>query len=70
MGKAVTRILAYVQICLVCGCIFYSTYAFFNGRFEQAFLPYPVLILYYLFFLRKTRSRQATCDSPDPSAKP
>jgi|GEM_PF-2825600 len=68
MGKTLIRFLAYTQICFVCGCILFSTYSFFNGRFEQAFLPYPVLILYYLLFLRKSRDRQATSDNPDSSS--
>ena len=67
MGNTFIRILAYAQICLVCGCILFSTYSFFYGRFEQAFLPYPVLILYYLFFLRKNRSRQVASQTQDSS---
>ena len=53
------RIVAWLQILLVLGCIGYSTYSMFQGDFEKAFLPYPVLILYYLFFLRK-KPEQAT----------
>lgn len=55
MGKTLERILAYTQLCFVCGCILFSTYSLFVGRFQQAFLPYPVLIIIYLLFLRRTR---------------
>ncbi|MGD8757987.1 MAG: hypothetical protein PVH78_03870, partial [Deltaproteobacteria bacterium] len=44
---------AWVQILFVLGCVGYSTYWLFQGNFEQAFLPYPILILYYLLFPRR-----------------
>jgi hypothetical protein len=47
------RVVAWVQILFVLGCVGYSTYWLFQGNFEQAFLPYPILILYYLLFSRR-----------------
>jgi hypothetical protein len=52
------RIVAWLQILLVLGCVGYSTYYMFQGDFEKALLPYPILILYYLIFMRK-RPEQA-----------
>jgi hypothetical protein len=52
--------MAWVQILLVLGCVSYSTYSMFQGNFEQAFLPYPVLILFYLVFLRKRPERASS----------
>jgi hypothetical protein len=69
MEKALLRVLAYAQIVFVCGCIFFSTYSFFVGRFEQAFLPYPVLILIYLLFLRRTRSLNEGSGKLDSSSE-
>jgi hypothetical protein len=47
------RVVAWLQILFVLGCIGYSTYFMFQGNFQQALLPYPILVLYYLIFLRK-----------------
>ena len=47
------RVVAWLQIVFVVGCIGYSTYFMFQGNFDKAILPYPVLVLYYLVFLRK-----------------
>ena len=55
------RALVWVQIVFVVCCVGYSTYFLFQGDFEQAFLPYPILILYYLVFLRrKIRGRPSS----------
>lgn len=51
------RALVWGQILFVLSCVGYSTYCLFQGDFEQAFIPYPVLILYYLVFLKKKRKR-------------
>jgi hypothetical protein len=48
-----TRFAVWGQLVFILGCIGYSTYALFKGDFEQALLPYPVLILYYLIFVGK-----------------
>lgn len=58
------RMLAWLQIAFVLGCIAYSTYFMFQGDFERAFLPYPVLILYYLLFLRK-KGKKPSADGTD-----
>jgi hypothetical protein len=47
------RLLVWIQILFILCCLGYSTYSFFKGDFEQAFLPYPILILYYLLFCRR-----------------
>jgi len=54
------RVMAWLQIVFVLGCVGYSTYFMFQGDFEQAFLPYPVLVLYYLVFLRKRDKRSSS----------
>ncbi len=59
--KALMRVIAYLHILIVCSLFGYSTYSLFRGDFEQAFLPYPILILYYLLF---ARSKVKTTSSP------
>jgi hypothetical protein len=59
------RALAWLHILIVFSLLGYSTYSLFNGDFEQALLPYPILILYYLVFARaktKTTSSGASQD--------
>jgi len=63
MGKTAKRIVAWGQIFFILCCICYSTYSFFIGNFEQAFLPYPILIIYYLLFLRRTRKKEHSEES-------
>jgi hypothetical protein len=47
------RAVVWVQILVVLSCVGYSTYSLFLGNFDQALLPYPILILYYVFFCRR-----------------
>ena len=54
------RVAALGQLLFVLACIGYSTYALYLGDFEQAFLPYPILIIYYLIFARKKISERAS----------
>lgn len=54
------RVAAWGQLLFILGCIGYSTYALYMGDFEQAFLPYPILILYYLIFARKKISEEGS----------
>jgi len=58
--QVVIRLVAWLQIVFVLGCVAYSTYFMFQGDFEKAFLPYPVLVLYYLVFLRKKEKRSSS----------
>jgi hypothetical protein len=53
------RAVVWGQLLIVLTCVGYSTYSLFKGDFEQAFLPYPILILYYLIFSR-TRTKRPT----------
>lgn len=60
------RVAVWCQLLFVLLCVAYSTYALFRGDFEQAFLPYPILILYYLvFFARKKRLPEALSKDHD-----
>jgi len=50
------RAVVWFQILFVLSCVGYSTYSLFGGHFDQALLPFPILILYYLLLCRrKTR---------------
>jgi len=59
------RVVAWVQILFVLGCVGYSTYWLFQGDFEQAFLPYPILILYYLLFSRRKMKKTRPSEGQD-----
>jgi hypothetical protein len=59
------RVAAWVQILFVLGCVGYSTYWLFQGDFEQAFLPYPILILYYLLFARRKMKKTPPSEGQD-----
>jgi hypothetical protein len=60
-----TRVLVWVQILFILCCLGYSTYSLFQGDFEQAFLPYPILILYYLLFSRRKIKRAPLSEEED-----
>jgi hypothetical protein len=47
------RVIVWLHILVVLGLVGYSTYFLFKGDFEQALLPYPILIIYYLLFARR-----------------
>lgn len=64
-----TRVVVWVQIVFVLCCVGYSTYSLFKGDFEQAFLPYPILILYYLLFSRRKIRRTPPSEGEDPSVR-
>lgn len=64
--KPMIRTVAWIQILIVFGCVGYSTYYMFQGDFERAFLPYPILILYYLVFLRKKAGKVSDSPEDDP----
>ena len=59
------RVVAWAQILFILGCVGYSTYWFFQGDFEQAFLPYPILILYYLLFSRRKMKKTRPSEGED-----
>jgi len=59
------RVVAWIQIFFVLGCVAYSTYWLFQGDFEQAFLPYPILILYYLVFARRKMKKGPPTEGED-----
>ncbi|RLB87826.1 MAG: hypothetical protein DRH43_00740 [Deltaproteobacteria bacterium] len=59
------RIVVWVQILVILACVCYSTYALFAGDFAQAFLPYPILILYYLLISRRNIKRTAPTNEHD-----
>jgi len=59
------RVVAWIQILFILGCVGYSTYWLFLGDFEQAFLPYPILILYYLLFSRRKMKKTPPTEGED-----
>lgn len=63
------RVVVWVQILIILCCIGYSTYSLFKGDFEQAFLPYPLLILYYLLFSRRKIKRTRSPEGQDPTVR-
>ena len=47
------RAVVWLQIFIISILLGYSTYSLFKGNFEQALLPYPILIIYYLLLGRR-----------------
>jgi hypothetical protein len=64
-----TRAMAWFHIVVILLSVGYSTYALFKGDFEQAFLPYPILILYYLIFARSFGKTSSSDQSYDPPSE-
>jgi len=67
--RAMTRAVAWLQILIILCFVGYSTYSLFKGHFEQAFLPYPILIIYYLLFARRKTKATSSTESKDNSMK-
>ena len=67
--NAYARAVVWIQIVFILCCIAYSTYSLFEGDFEQALLPYPVLILYYLIFYRKRFRTPQSSEGEDPTSR-
>jgi hypothetical protein len=59
------RAIVWLQILIILCRLGYSTYSLFEGNFEQAFLPYPVLIIYYLLFARRKVMNTSPTESQD-----
>ena len=55
------RAVVWLHILIVLCLLGYSTYCLFQGDFEQALVPYPMLVLYYFLIVRsKTKNRPPT----------
>jgi len=63
------RVLAWLHILIILCFVGYSTYSLFRGHFEQAFLPYPILIIYYLLFVRRKTKATSSTESQDNSGR-
>ena len=61
------RFVVWLHILLILTCVVYSTYSLFKGDFEQALLPYPVLIIYYLVFARHKVRVSSPAETDDPN---
>jgi hypothetical protein len=52
------KLFAVIQVFIVVAIVVYMTVQFFLGNFEQAFAVFPILLLYYIFFVaRQNRPR-------------
>jgi hypothetical protein len=63
--EIVMRALVWVHILIILGLIGYSTYSLFKGDFEQALLTYPILILYYLVFAKRSINSPSSSSEGD-----
>jgi hypothetical protein len=63
------RAIVWLHILIVFLLFGYSTYSLFKGDFEQALLPYPILIIYYLLFARGRIKTTSSEESEDHSIK-
>jgi len=64
------RAVVWLQILFVLSCVAYSTYSLFGGHFDQALLPYPALILYYLIFCRRKKEGADSSEGQDGPLEP
>jgi membrane protein implicated in regulation of membrane protease activity len=53
MKKALTII----QLAIVAGIIIYGTVCLYRGNFEGAYVTFPFLLLYYVWFVAKRRRK-------------
>jgi hypothetical protein len=67
--KPAMRAVVWLQILVVLCLLGYSTYSLSKGDFEQAFLPYPVLIIYYLLFARSNVKTTSSRESQDQNIR-
>ena len=64
--KAIMRAVVWLHIFIILCFLGYSTYSLFKGDFEQALLPYPALIIFYLLFVRsRVRTTSSTENQDD-----
>jgi hypothetical protein len=66
-GYATTlmRALIWVHIFLILTLVGFSTYSLFKGNFEAALWPSPVLILYYIIFVRRGSREYSSVEEDD-----
>jgi hypothetical protein len=46
-----------IQLAIVAGIVIYGTVCLYRGDFEGAYTSFPFLLLYYVWFVAKTRRR-------------
>ena len=63
------RAVVWLQILIILCFLGYSTYSLFKGDFEQALLPYPILIIYYLLFARSKIKNSPSTENQDHSVR-
>jgi amino acid permease len=59
-ADGMTKTAAIIQIVLIVLVVGYGTFHLFQGNFEQTYLTFPLLILYWVFFV--ARKRRAEMD--------
>jgi hypothetical protein len=64
-----SRTIAWLHILIIFSLFGYSTYSLLQGDFEQALLPYPILILYYFLFVRSKTKTTSSAESQDHGLK-
>lgn len=55
---------------VVVAMLTYSTVHLFWGNFAKAFAPFPLLILYYVFFLARRKSKTGYDDEDESRPAP
>jgi len=63
------RVVVWLQILIILCFLGYSTYSLFKGDFEQAFLPYPILIIFYLLLVRSKAKSTSSTEDQDHSIR-
>lgn len=67
-----TKFWAVLQIVVIVTIVVYSTYQFYRGNFELAFSTLPLLMVYYVFVIGRSRrlppSRSDSSDGDDVSS--
>ena len=49
------KVLTIIQLAIVAGIVIYGTISLFRGDFEGAYMTFPFLLLYYVWFVARKR---------------
>ncbi len=56
-GAFVKKALTIIQLAIVSGIIIYGTLSLYRGDFEGAYITFPFLLFYYVWFVARRRRR-------------
>jgi len=64
----VKKVLTIIQLAIIAGIVIYGTVSLYRGDFEGAYATFPILLLYYVWFVARKRRKdpEQTDDNLNP----